>query len=45
MKNSINKIKNTVDGGNNRPEEGEEQIGDLENRVMESNKTEQGREK
>ena len=45
MNNTINEIKNTLDGINSRLEEGEELIRDLEDKVMESNKTEQVRGK
>ena len=43
MKNSIAENKNTLDEINSRLEEGEEI--NLEDRVMESNKPEQGRER
>ena len=45
MKNSVVEIKNTLNGINSRLEEAEEQISNLEDRVMESNQAEQGREK
>ena len=44
MKGSINKVRNTLDGMRRRLEEAEELISDLEDRVMESNQTEQKRE-
>ena len=43
--NSISEIKSTIDGINNRLQETWEFFSDLENRLMESNQTEQGRDK
>ena len=43
MKNTKNKVKNTIDGIQTRLEEAEEQISDLENSVMESNQAEEVR--
>ena len=43
--NTVIEIKNTLDGINSRLEEAEEWIGDLEDRVMESNQAEQVRKK
>lgn len=40
-KDAINKMKNTLEGINNRLEDTEEQIGHLEDRVMESCQVEQ----
>ena len=40
MKNTINEIKTMLGGKNKRLEEAEEQIDDLEDRVMEINQTE-----
>lgn len=36
MKNSVSEIKNTLEGINSRQEEAEEQVNDLEKRVVES---------
>lgn len=44
MKNSMNDIRNTIDGINRIPE-AEEHISDIEDRVMESNEAEQMRDK
>ena len=41
MNNSITKIKNTENEINNKLEEAEEQINNLEDRLMENNQTEQ----
>ena len=41
MKNSINEIKNRIDGINSRLQEAEECISDLKNRVIKSNQAEQ----
>ena len=45
MKSTINDIKNIPDGINSRLEEADERCSDLEDRIMESNQTEQEREK
>ena len=45
MKKTINEIKNPLDGINSSLEEAEEQINNLESRVMEKNEAEQVREK
>ena len=45
MKKTINVIKNTLDRINSRLEETEEQISDLEDRVMKSNQAAYVREK
>jgi len=44
MKNSVNEIKNTLEGINSRLKEAE-QIGDMDDRVMENNQAEEEREK
>ena len=41
MKNTINKIKYAIDGINSSLDEAEEQISDLEDRVMKNNQAEQ----
>ena len=41
MKNSITKMKNTLEGINSRLEKAEKWIRELEDRVMESNQAEQ----
>ena len=45
MKNSIKKIENWLDAINSKLEEAEEQISDLEDRIMENNEAEQKRER
>ena len=45
MKNSITEIKNTLEGIYSRPDKPEGWMGNLENRPVESNQTEQEREK
>ena len=45
MKNTINEIKNTLDGINSRITEAEEQISDLEDRMVEFTAAEQNKEK
>ena len=45
IKGSINEMRSILDGMSSRLEEAEEQINDLEDRVIESNETEQKREK
>ena len=45
MKNTINEIGNRIDGMNNRLEQVEEWISDLEDKTMESNEAEQMRER
>ena len=45
MKNSVAEIKNKLDGINRRLEEAEEWVSDLEDRMMESNQSEQERKK
>ena len=40
MKSAINEVRNTLDAMNSRLEDPEEQINDLEDKVMESNKAE-----
>ena len=44
-KGTMSKMRNMLDGMNSRMEEAEEQLGDLEDRVMESNQAELKREK
>jgi len=43
MKNSVTEMKNILNGINNILKEAEEWIGDLEDKVMESNQAEQER--
>ena len=45
IKSSINEMRAMFNGMNSRLEEAQEQINDLEHRVMESNQAEQKREK
>jgi len=45
MKSAINEIGNIPDAMNSRLEEAEERINELEDKVMESNKAEEGRER
>ena len=45
MKNSVMQIKNILNGINSRLEEAEEQIGDMEDKVMENHQAEQEEEK
>ena len=45
MKNTINEIKNILDGINSRITEAEERISDLEHKIMEITTTEQNKEK
>ena len=45
MNNTINEIKNSLEGINSRITEGEEQISDLEDKIVEITTTEQNKEK
>lgn len=45
IKDSEKEMRNTLDERNSRMEEAEEQINDIEDKVMESNKVQQNREK
>ena len=45
IKGSVNKMRNTLGGMNSRLDNAEEQIDDLEDRIMESNQAEQKRKK
>ena len=45
MNNKINEIKNSLEGINSRITEAEEQISDLEDKIVEITTTEQNREK
>ena len=45
MNNTLNEIKNTLEGINSRITEGEEQISDLEDRIVEITAAEQNKEK
>ena len=45
MKNTINEIKNTLDGINSRITEAEESISDLEDKMVEITAAEQNKEK
>ena len=45
MNNTINEIKNSLDGINSRKTEAEEQISDLEDKIVEITTTEQNKEK
>ena len=45
MNNTINEMKNTPDGINSRITEAEEQISDLEDKIVEITTTEQNKEK
>ena len=45
MKNTINEIKNTLEGTNSRITEGEEQVSDLEDKIVEITTAEQNKEK
>ena len=45
MNNSINEIKNTLEGTNSRITEGEDRISEVEDRILEINETERKKEK
>ena len=45
MNNTINEIKNTLEGNNSRITEAEEQISDLEDKIVEISTTEKNKEK
>ena len=45
VKNTINEIKNSLEGINSRIIEAEEQISDLENKIVEISATDQNKEK
>ena len=45
MNNTINEIKNSLEGINSRKTEAEEQISDLEDKIVEITTTEQNKEK
>ena len=45
MNNTINEIKNSLQGINSRKTEAEERISDLEDRIVEKTATEQNKEK
>ena len=45
LKNTINEIKNTLEGSNSRITEGEEWISDLEDKIVEITTAEQNKEK
>ena len=45
MNNTINEIKNSIEGINSRITEAEEQINDLEDKIVEITATEQNKEK
>ena len=45
MKNTINEIKNTLEGINSRITEAEEQVSDLEDKIVEITTAEQNKEK
>ena len=45
MNNTLNEIKNSLEGNNSRITEAEEQISDLEDKIVEITATEQNKEK